>query len=50
MRKIDADAWIDKYHKIINDPETPGEYIDHCYQMISEIEAEIHAQEGNEDE
>lgn len=49
MRKIDADAWIDKLNKIINDPEAPGELIDHCYHMINEIEAEIHAQ-GKENE
>lgn len=45
-RMIDADAWINKYRNIIADNNAPGEYKDYCMHMISEIESECSAQEG----
>lgn len=44
-RMIDADAWINKYRKIIADEAAPGEYKDYCMHMIHEIESEYDAQE-----
>ena len=43
-RMIDADEWIRKLKKIIEDADAPGEQIDYCYNLINEIEAEVSAQ------
>ena len=44
-RMIDVDMWIDKFAKIISDPEAPVEYKDYCIHLINEIQTELRAQE-----
>ena len=43
-RFIDADAWIDKLWNITQDQDAPGEYVDYCLHLISEIDSEFAAQ------
>lgn len=45
-RFINVDTWIDKLKRVIKD--APGEYADYCMHLISEIEAEFHAQDNKE--
>lgn len=39
-RLIDADKWIEKLTKVINDDEAPGELKDYNLMLINEISAE----------
>lgn len=47
-RMLDADAWIDKLQNIAHDASAPGQYADYCMHLISEIEAELRAQEDRQ--
>lgn len=40
MRLIDADAWINKLNKIVQDEDAPGDIKDYAMHMISKINAE----------
>lgn len=44
-KMLNADIWINKLSKIVSDSEAPGAYKDYCLHLISEIEAELRAQE-----